>query len=828
MRIVSKRRLASTTIGVILSVAIIFSIFTLGNNIAKADLYDTLESSNAHITIVADIETEKYSEIVNEIRGIPHVESADCFLMNPITINTSYGMTIENMGYFDKMRKVTHLQEGNFPEEKNEVAISEELVGEYGIHPGDVIHGVTTNETGAQVNLTLHVVGIFSSYPRDSIWGMIEILTPLETLEFNRYTTMYGGVKVDVNYLMSSPDMNDINRKLSIIAGEIENVIRPYSDYVKVSSTISYYPNVLYSVMFLGFSLPIIAMGAYLSKVGIEIELTERRREFGIMRIRGASNFQRFKLLLYESIAYSIIGGIGGYLLGEAMAYLANETIMGLPYFAMDLGWEYALAAVITSLFLFFIALYKPWKKISSLPMVELISHYTQSFKSVEYSPIKDIVKTAFLWAYILSGIYVFQNVSFNGGFNIFVLIAVIILFTMGFLFPLILIFLPLYMTRILTLGTQRIYVYLASALAKVSGVAGELVKKGVSRNPKNIAYIAFILAFILTFSTFISAMYDNTLLADEIRDVQRVGGDFRIMGSSYVSPAYFSNSKNVSSLVAIHEDFSASVYNEPVVTLYCDFGNYTRTVYLLDLFTKEGSFQKGGVVINDALAKRYNLHAGDNVQIHIPGEGYRNYRISAVVYSFPGNGEGESQPVVMMDREPDVGNVSYIILRAKNYDALKRELDEKGFNYEERNPEKKDYTSAFLSVIDAFMVLLGGATILIIQYSLYFNRRGEIALYKIRGATKRQVSAILMVEGSTVVILSVVVGVSIGLSLAYAFIVMMYSTSNLPVFFVLGRNFALVSAVMVLTFLAMQYIISAVFARVKQSEVIRSLGGEM
>lgn len=828
MRVVSKRRLASTTIGIILSVAIIFSIFTLGNNLSKADLYDTLEKSQYHISLSAYIQTDKYDRIVDGISNLPHVERVDTIVTEGISIDTDVGMIPINLGYFRNMQNAAKVVSGRMPTNTNEIAVSSQLVDEYNISVGEYLNGSATNDSGKQINFTLHVVGIF--IPQNGeLWGMLEALTPFSTLEKFDYVDMYGGVRVDVNYLMSSPDMNAINKKLSTIAGEIENVIGQYSDYVSVQSQMNYYPSMPYALMFLGFSLPIIAMGAYLSKVGIEIELNERRREFGIMRIRGASKFQRFKLLLYESIIYSIIGGIGGYILGEFMAYLANLGLMHLPFFQMDWGWEYAISSIITALFFFFVALYKPWKKMSSLPIIELISHYTQSFKSIEYSPLKDTIKAAFLWGYIITGIYVLQNVSFNGGFNLLVLVAIIILFTLSFLFPIILIFLPLYMTRILTLGTQKLYVHIASAFARISGVAGELVKKGVSRNPKNIAYIAFILAFILTFSSFISATYDNALFSNEIRGVQSAGGDFLVQDFVSTLPKdYLAHSKNVSSFVWLYEDYSASVYNEAVETLYCDFDNYSRTVYHLDVFIKEGSFKKGGVVINDVLAKKYDLHVGDNVQIFLPDIGYRSYRIGSVVYSFPGNANEGDNPTVMFNERVSPENASFIILRAKNYDALKKELDEKGFTYLERKDEQNDHTSVFLSVIDIFMILLGGATIFVIQYSLYFNRRGEIALYKVRGATRGQVSSILMVEGGTVIIISIIVGVSIGLALAYTFTVLNYTTTHLPPFFILGYNFTVVTLIMSLVFLAMQYVISLMFARVKQSEIIRSLGGEM
>ncbi len=834
MRITSKRRMASTTIGIIIAIAIVFSVFTLGNNVVKAQLYDALTKENYQITFSADLAAKNYEQVVKKLQNIPHVDAVDA-MMGSYPFCKEKNLTL-GLFYFENWEKYTKLVVGKFPSKAGDIDLSINTAKEYNITLGETLN-VSYQDGNRIKTVTFHVTGFYSKVEHIS-WQMMDALTTIKTMEIINDTNLYGGVKVNINYLLSSGDINEVDKKLAIVQMEVRLALAQYSNGFSVNYQLSYTPNLLTSITYLIFSLPLIVMGAYLSKVGIEIELNERRREFGILRIRGASNTYRFKFLIYEAIIYSLIGGITGYILGEFLAYAGNEMMFHLPFFTPDWNVWYGIGAVITAMFLFFIALYKPWKKMKNVPMLELISHYNQSFKKVDYSPMKDIIKSAVMWAYIITGIVLTQNVSLSNGLNMITLIAVIIISTLMFLFPVILILLPLYMARLLTLGTQRLYEYFAMMFSKISGVAGELVKTGVRRNPKNMAYIAFILAFILTFSTFISSTYDNEQAMQEIKRIQEVGGDFKTTDGNVIN-WNITASKNVSKYAWINvngERFGYSgnehtwmVFGESVQIAMVDFSNYKNAVYHLNVFIKSGSFEKGKVVINSRLAKSCNIHVGDIIQIYSDTSyNGKKYVVSGIVYSFPGLPESTDIGYVMIDKKVEPQNASALILKASNYDALKKELENYGLQFEERKGNADKYTISFLKTLDMFMLLLGGATIFIIQYSLYFNRRGELSLYKVRGATKRQVTNVLMVEGSTIIVLATIIGVSIGLALTYTLVNFMYVSSSLPVYFVIGQNFGAVTGIMLLVFFLAQYIISTIFARVKITNVIRALGGEM
>ena len=211
-------------------------------------------------------------------------------------------------------------------------------------------------------------------------------------------------------------------------------------------------------------------------------------------------------------------------------------------------------------------------------------------------------------------------------------------------------------------------------------------------------------------------------------------------------------------------------------------------------------------------------------VAIHV-NQTSQYYKIEAIVYSFPG-----LPTDYVVDKSKPTGIPDTIIIRSSNITALEKALDKKGYSYQ--LPPKKDdmqaMQSQFMNTLLLYLVILGAASIFIVQYSSLLNRRGEIALYKVRGARNRQIAAMLMTEGITVIILSLIIGVAVGMALAYMISSMSSVSSYIPEIFIIGATFLIYTGVLVLAYMISQYILSYIFARTKPSEVIRGLGGEI
>ncbi len=839
---ISRKRLFTTTVGVILAVAIIFTSYTVGNNMAKYQFYKSIEENPYQINLQVSGKIEDMLRAYNDIENLSHIKKTlfmsiffgDYYppeenLTNPETIQLNYLINFN----------IT-LLEGRMPKSYNEIAVEKNVLENYNWSIGDTISLTfwnTTTYTQFHINYTL--VGIINvNMPTD--WFRLPpgyVLVSLEGMKYlekrvgERQSAIgYYFIAIDPEYLLQSTDVTEATNKIKNIKYQVINVvINHYLAYTDTGTEIMVSAGPFMLLFAIFYSLPVIVMGAYLSRVGIEIELFERRREFGILKIRGATPGALSKFILIEASIYGIIGGIIGYFLGEGLAYLSNFIFLNIPYFFLDIGMWELIGAIIFSLILFFIALASPWSKIKKEPIINLISHYSQTFKDVEYThKNRDIILSLIFWGYVISAIYLLRNVDLNGGFNILLLLAFIILGTFTFMFPIILIVLPLIMSRLLTMGTTKVYGWIASQVSKLFKASGELAERSVRRNPRRVAYLAFILAFILTLSTFIALSMDNVQEVSRINAEAAIGGDLIVDLQGLKVPWDVINDTHyVSSyVISYYAVGSGGVY-------VMDMGKYMDVIYDGNLFLKEGKLDGSGVVITESYAKSQRIGVGDYTYVVINGTP-KQYRIEAIFYTIPGF-YYEGNYVTVIDANPSSmkGNVTpyYIILRSNNLEALKEKLREENYRYYEKKDVGGGLDNTQIGLMNTlllYLVILGAASIVIVQYSSLLNRRGEIALYKVRGARNSQIAALLMTEGITVIILSLIIGLSIGMLLAYFMSSLMVLSINLPMMFIIGWTFIEYTIILLLAYIISQYILSLIFARTNVNEVIRGLGGEI
>ncbi len=823
---VSRKRLITTTIGVILAVAIIFTSYTLGNNMAKYQFYNQLKGNPYQISVSVEGNMGSIVSSYNEIRDLEHVKNVVLISQFPSSLGWQANYTPIPVNYGLGLN-ITVL-EGNLSLSQGEVMVSETAAEANNWTVGDTISLLFYNQSGYPflVNYTVSAVGVWNlpntsyySYPY-ALGDVLIGLSDAENLSLSGVEcTSSILVALDENYLLKSTDYNDAMHKINAVETRVYHILESNGVYyIPQEQYYDYGGSIVFLLFTIFFSLPVIVMGVYLSRVGIEIEFLERRREFGILKIRGVTGGALTKFILFEATIYSLVGGLLGYALGESLAYLSNKFFLRLPFFFFDFGlWE-VVGAVVISSFLFFIAMSSPWSKIKKEPILNLISHYSQSFKEVGYKQRnRDIVLSAILWLYVGSALWLLKNVNFTGGFNLLVIIAFIILGTIGFMFPLILILLPLTMSRLLTMGTTKVYRVVASSIAKIFKTSGELAERSIERGPRRAAYLAFILAFILTLSTFLAITMDNTKTMSEIQREMGVGADVAVDLTDQNIPWNILNGSNVSRYVVVYR-LDYSVWQ-------VDMKEYIATIYHGDMFIKEGKIEGKGVVLTANEAQSRNVGVGDYITLVINGTS-RLYYVEAIMYSFP----GITYANIIVD-SPNPGEIpDEVIIRASNLKALETELEENGYPYSTAGEESdmEVMMFQFINTLLLYLVILGASAIFIVQYSSLLNRRGEIALYKVRGARNNQISAMLMTEGLTVIVISFIIGTLIGMALAYMMSTLMNMSSYMPEIFVLGSTFLLYTGVLILAYILSQLALSYIFSRTKPSEVIRGLGGEI
>ncbi len=193
----------------------------------------------------------------------------------------------------------------------------------------------------------------------------------------------------------------------------------------------------------------------------------------------------------------------------------------------------------------------------------------------------------------------------------------------------------------------------------------------------------------------------------------------------------------------------------------------------------------KDAVIVSEAFANRYGVGPGDTVTLATPA-GSRAFAVTAVYYDY-----AVDRGVVLMDRGtfrvhfgdlPPGGLAAYLGADAEP-ERVRAEilasLDEghRAFIYTNRGLRAEvlrifDSTFAItyaLEIIAVAVAMLGvGATLL----TLVLERRREIAMLRLVGATRRQVQAVVVLEavliGSASQAMGVVVGLALSLLLVY------------------------------------------------------------
>ena len=83
----------------------------------------------------------------------------------------------------------------------------------------------------------------------------------------------------------------------------------------------------------------------------------ERRREIGTLMALGADSFLILRIFLLKALLLGLAGGVGGYVLGTALALVLGPKLAGVPVLPMPI---LALWAVLISVGLALVASYFP------------------------------------------------------------------------------------------------------------------------------------------------------------------------------------------------------------------------------------------------------------------------------------------------------------------------------------------------------------------------------------------------------------------------------------------------------------------------------------
>ncbi len=636
---------------------------------------------------------------------------------------------------------------------------------------------------------------------------------------------------------------------------------------------------------FIALSLPVVALGTYLSVVGVDLGVTSRRREIGILKSRGASNRHVFFSLVLESLLLgagaAIIGLFAGvlvsrFILNSALMISSGDASGGASWSDFKLAGSSIELTILFGIGLMLLSSWRPFKRASRTEVAEALHHYSKAATSTEYRPRTDI---------ILLSLSVLSIVSILVGFNwltntswswITKLIVGAVMLLGTLLFPIMPFLLSLSVIRLLTRGPRKLYSKFAWFVKGWTKDLHQLVVKNIVRNPRRASNIAVIISLAIAFGLFISITMESSIGLAKEQVKYDVGADIKVLSYSRIGGVNLSKLDDLRSVSGVEHaaPFSSlylSLYGGSYYGLNAMFTNVTEYASAVNptdfYFVHSGKgvlkdlTENGSVIVSTAFADDQSIVVGDPLYVSFDTGSTWNGTVQQH-YSFTLNVVGMVKGLPGLgwfDALLDFESLSWIPQKAWNSSmySVGALIDvSKGSNTSAVSDSASTiFTEAGLvpavttmeGQLDALKTDIGFASLsdyLYMEYAMSIiimsvgvgliifvavsDREQELACIMARGSTGSQMRKILMGESFTLMILGLLVGAIVGLLSAY-----LYNTLTLP-----GSGgivphrmlFSLVSWTMIVV-AGLSLVVAALLAtaragKIRLSEVLRIRGG--
>jgi len=586
--------------------------------------------------------------------------------------------------------------------------------------------------------------------------------------------------------------------------------------------------------LFAALSLPVVALGVYLSVVGVDLGISERKREIAILKSRGASNRQVFVSLTMESLLLGTFAGALGLLLGVIVSrFLLNvATVFSYQGEGSALTGDFmitsstVIASVLFGVGLMLLSSYRPYKKVSKTDVKEALHYYSPSVVQLDYKPRTDIILLSLSIISILS-IWVgydwtsnLQDASWITRLILGILIIIGIL-----IFPLMPFLLSLSVIRLLTRGSRKLYAKLTFIVKPWTKELHYLVDRNIVRNPRRASSLCLIIALSLAFGLFISVTMESTMRYQENLIEYEVGADIKVESSYYggdtgretdpsllteISSVKGVESYSIFEVVRVSYSYYGGYYGGQSAAI--DALTYKETVNPDKFYFVEGgrgslddlaSFN-GSVLISNWVAEDFGVSVGDEIPLALYltdySDGYYDYTyinywgyVVGIVKSLPGlesyglymdrsaidflPAENRSEAVAAYGAFVDVADGYDQATVADDVESVFTEAGMYPYTITvDERMEDLNNDPAFRALTDfLYMEYVLSVVIMTIGVGILIfvavnDREKELASIMARGSSAGQIRKILMGESFTLMVLGLAVGASVGLLTAYLF----------------------------------------------------------
>ncbi len=380
----NKKRTTVTIIGIILATALICGVATLVSSYLESTKeFIKKEQGDYHYEFI-NVPTQDVNNIQNN-ENIESIYKTHEYDYTQVAEDT-YIQLIETTN-MDKMG-IT-LEEGRFPEEKNEIVITNRG-GTYNPQIGNKItinlpdKGIEEYTIVGLINITDQSIKQTNNSKGKEYYTALTYLN--EDLNNDAKFNVYVRFKNLKDRIDTTSSIQGVNNKISTEDDLLNNDTNKYGieintqliqiesgDYIDLTIQMVYALTVV-------IMLIVIFTSVFCIKNSFEISITEKTRQYGMISSLGATSKQIKKNVLYEAFRLGIIGIPIGVIIGTLVIFIllkVVEAISGSSLLGMEFIFSTNILVIILSILLSIITIYlsarKVAKKASKISPIEAI-----------------------------------------------------------------------------------------------------------------------------------------------------------------------------------------------------------------------------------------------------------------------------------------------------------------------------------------------------------------------------------------------------------------------------------------------------------------------
>ena len=528
-----------------------------------------------------------------------------------------------------------------------------------------------------------------------------------------------------------------------------------------------------------------LVVGAFLIYNTIAVSVVRRRAEIGTLRALGATSTQVLRLFLAEALLLGTAGAIVGIGLGRLLAGLALQFVSGTVNAlyvagrpaAIQLDWSLAGEAIaIGAVTAFFSALLPALEAAQVLP-AEALQHGAH-----EYHRLLAVRRYAGLGALALGLAGVAAAMPAVDGLPLFGYLATLLVIVgFSFLMPLLL--------SVLT-------AVLDAPIKKVAAIEGHLAARGLAASPARISVLTMSLA------TAVAMMASVAIMVGSFRETVKVWAFQTLRADLFMRPAAQLAGMNEA---AIPPEAIAMVRANPSVEAVDAFrgldivfrgnrallgaGQWETLVRYGNLLFVDGrparDVMSGDIsraaIVSEPFAIHYRVRRGQTIELDTPS-GKISFRVAGIFYDYT-NDRG----TVVIDRAvyqrlfgDDTASTLAVYLKPGVNDEearaqLGKSLGEQGYQFlitpnaalQRAVLRVFDRTFSITYALEVVAILVAALGIANSLLAFVIERRRELGILRILGASRAQLRKMILTEAALVGLFGNLVGWLMGLALS-------------------------------------------------------------